>query len=249
MIDHTQRIEIIPPENVIWGKPGVDPDLAPNRLRNVTDIVGCVIHTTGYGPGVKATDDKYGRDEAAIAASFAKRQASNLQYKPHVLIGRDGSLWQMVPLAYAALHTGGGHRAVYAKPGWAKTAEKPTLKLLWWHSRFPALDSPLDLDFWRPHAQGINGRSWGVDLLAPRPGESFTPAQYGALATLVAHVALSVNHAIDSLHVLDHAAVNPIDRSNAHGAWDLGGDFQWDHFRMLLNAEWAARVARLRERA
>lgn len=240
--DHTQRIAIIPPSHDVSGRLRPQ-DRARDRLRDVADVVGCVMHTTGYGPGVEALDKRLGRDEAVTGHTFAVRQASVLDYKPHFLIGRDGAVYQIYYLAYAAPHTGSGHRASYMRSGWAQTMATPARNLAWWHERFPSLSSPLDLPFWRQHQHGINGRSWGLDLLAPRPGEAYTGAQVTAAAQLIAHVAHSLGHPVGNMHVLDHSSVNPIDRSNAHGAWDLGGAFPWDCFYVQLAAEYAARIA------
>lgn len=240
--DHTQRIAILPPSNDVSGRLRPQ-DRGRDRLRDVRDIAGCILHTTGYGPGVEALDKRHGSDEATIGHAFAVRQASVLDYKPHFLIGRDGAVYQILPLGLVAFHTGSGHRAAYMRPGWAQAQATPARNLSWWHERFPSLSSPLDLPFWRQHAHGINGRSWGLDFLAPRPGETYTYAQVHSAAKLVAYVAHSLGHPVGNMHVLDHSSVNPIDRSNAHGAWDLGESFPWDRFYVQLAAEYAARIA------
>lgn len=234
---YTGPISLVPPERAIWGRPGVDPDLAPDRRRPPAEITGgVIIHTTGYGPGLQRIEAKHGADEAAIGAAFAAFQANNLQYKPHKLVDRTGQLWQLVPLAYRAHHTSGQHRTKYAQPGWAQRFSTRTCDLSWWAKRWPNLRGPLDLPCWAPHPHGPNGRTWAVDLLAPRPGQTWTDAQYTTLARVVAHVGRLLGHPLDPLHVLDHSSACPIDRSNGGGPWDLATNFDWPRFRALLAA-------------
>ena len=219
----------------IWQHP--DPDLSAKRRRPVGQVTCGILHTTGYGAGLKRLD-KSDLSPIGIDAAYAQRMANILEYKGHLLIGRTGGVWQMMPLAYIGYHTGSSKRGKYKTDAWKRSKSKP---MQWWLDRFPDLDTPLDLPAWA--RKSPNKVSWGIDFLAPKPGETYTEDQYRSGAKVVVLCARICGHDIDETHITTHSDVHPLDRTNKFGPWDLGKRWDREKFWRLVREEQAREVS------
>jgi N-acetyl-anhydromuramyl-L-alanine amidase AmpD len=144
--------------------------------------------------------------------------ANVLRYKGHFLIDHTGKIWQFIPIAEVAWHTGSAKRKALGK------SEPPT----WWKERWQNLKSPLDLPPWK--GGGPNGNSIGIDLLAHGNGaisKGYTKLQYQSLAKLIKDLTASTDVPISREHILGHEDVDPIARGTSKGGWDPG-KFDWD---------------------
>jgi hypothetical protein len=56
---------------------------ARGNKRSLEKINSIIIHTTGYGAGLKRLKEKHAGDLVAIGADYAKRMANILKYKGH----------------------------------------------------------------------------------------------------------------------------------------------------------------------
>jgi hypothetical protein len=216
-----------------------DPDLSPDRVRKLEDLIAGVAHTTGYGPGVKRIDAKFGDDAVLIDEAYAKRMASILEYKGTFFIGRTGLIVQFAPLKYRTHHTRSAFQKQYARSDWAKLKSvkkgKGSVKVNVsdWPKRWPDLKSPMELPAFAkklPNGKrSINNHSWSFDLLAHKPGETYSDAQFEAAAKLIHHVHMAYDIPIDRAHMCSHSDINPLDRSNpGNGLWDPGDKWDWD---------------------
>ena len=231
-------------DSYIWDLKG-DPDLSPDRIRGIEDLVGCVAHQTGYGPGVERADQKFGDDSLRVDESYAKRMATTLEYKGTVLIGRTGIIVQFAPLKYRTHHSTSAFQAQYARSDWVslksvtKSGQKVKVNVSEWPKRWPDLKSPLELPaFAKLHGGGgrsINNHTWSFDLLSPKPGDTYTDAQYISAAKLIHHIHTAYSLPIDRYHVLGHSDINPLDRSNPSGLWDPGPEWDWDRVFNLID--------------
>lgn len=217
--------------DAIWQQP--DPDLAPKKRRPVEQVTCGVLHTTGYGPGVKRLD-KSDLSPEDIDLAYAQRLANLLEYKGHLFIGRTGGVWQMMPLAFVGYHTGSGKRRKYKSDAWKRVKNKP---MAWWAERFKShgLKSPLDFPAWAKNSP--NKVSWGIDFLAPKPNDTYTEAQYRSGAKVVVQCARICSHPIDDLHIATHSDIHPLDRTNKYGPWDLGNRWNREKFWRLVREE------------
>ena len=222
------KIDLVQPDRAIWNE-RLDPDLSPDRVRDAETIVGIINHTTGYGVGLRRLDQRHGEDARTIDGAYARRMASILTYKATFMIGRTGLLFQFAPLKYRTHHTGGGKQKRLAAYR-ADVCDDIPEHEQWWHLRYPYPPGVLDLPVWAPLPNGKrspNTRSVGIDWLAPRPGESYTVEQYATGARLIAFLCDGLNIPADPLHVNDHSAVHPIDRSRNGKPWDFDSRFDW----------------------
>jgi hypothetical protein len=211
-----------------------DPDLARDKARSLDGVCGIVLHTTGYGEGVRAGDNKHKGDEAAIGVEYARRMDRNLKYKGHFLIARDGTVYQFAPLEFAAWHTGGGSRPHYKGSAWKRALAG---RCKWWPGRMRSLGlsaaSPADLPAWQPYRgrTSVNWRTVGIDFLAARPGQDYTQAQLDAGAALVSWLCDVIGIVRSRAHVTDHSEISPWDRSKKDGTpWDFDARFPWGRF-------------------
>lgn len=215
-----------------------DPDLTPDKLRTQANMNSCIIHTTGYGEGLKRLDDAFKNDLLRIDEAYAKRLANILTYKAHFFIGRTGYTAQMAPLKYMTWHSAGSYISYYKQPEWSKTksvakgGRKVTVNVSWWPDRFPGLQSPLDLDAFK--GGNINKNTWALDILAPPPGGKYTDVQHIMAARICHYVHTSFNLPLDTLHIMGHEDINPLDRSNARGGWDVGPEWDWEFFWKIV---------------
>jgi len=213
----------------IWQDP--DPDLSPKRRRKVEQVKCGILHTTGYGPGVKRLD-KSDLSPAEIDLAYAQRMANILEYKGHLFIGRTGGVWQMMPLSYVGYHTGSSKRGKYKSAAWLKVRGKD---MAWWQERFPSLRGPLDLPAWEKNSP--NKVAWGIDFLAPKPGEPYTDEQYRSGAKVVVRCARICGHHINDWRITTHSDVHPLDRTNKFGPWDLGKRWDRERFWRMVREE------------
>lgn len=209
--------------------------------RDVADIVGHILHTTG---------DK---DEAKILNYYA---TSSEGICPHYFVNYTGDVYQFCDLDRVAYHAGygkadlgDGQAELYAAglDVWTRRINRAPWKLDepspiydWWKTRWPGLASPLDL----PFGDKPNRRSVGIELQEPTDEMSdvtpdhFTDAQYARAAELVlsSRASLRMSAPLDARHVVGHSDVTPISRSNKRGGWDPGPRFNWARFLSLCGA-------------
>lgn len=226
----------------IWQEP--DPDLAANRRRPVEQVTCGIMHTTGYGPGVRRLD-KSDLSPEDIDLAYAQRLANMLQYKGHLFIGRLGGIWQMMPLWYRGHHTTSKGHGAYLSDKWKRRKNKP---MEWWAPRFANMKSPIELPAWRVlGTKKVRGKkvdirspnkvSWGIDFLAPKPKDTYTEAQYRSGAKVVVQCARICSHPIDDLHITTHSDAHPLDRTNKYGPWDLGTRWDREKFWRMVREE------------
>jgi N-acetyl-anhydromuramyl-L-alanine amidase AmpD len=100
--------------------------------------------------------------------------------------------------------------------------------------RAAGLQSPLEL----VTGDHPNGVSVGIELQEPDSPlpDSFTDAQYTALAQLLLDVGQRQGVPLDRRHVLAHQDVSPMRRSTAAGGWDPGMAFKWNRLWDLVRA-------------
>ena len=222
-------IELVGADDALWDGPR-DPDLYRRQRRTRETVTTIIQHTTGYGAHLAGLERLH-PDQLDLA--FARWQGKNLKYKPHLLIGRTGRVFQFAPLRIVAWHT--GHRDWEGLSPIGQVRWGP-----WWAARYPALTSPLDLPAWAPvdGRRSPNTRSVGIDWLAPRPGEPYTTEQYEAGAALVDWLCTELAIPRDCRHVVTHSEVHPIDRTRAGKPWDF--DERWDAARF-----WAGVLTRV----
>ena len=80
--------------------------IAQGGNRNLAAVNSIIIHTTGYGAGLKRLKEKHkdsqgNVDEESlrkIGEGYAKRMANILKYKGHFLIDHLGVVYQFLPL-------------------------------------------------------------------------------------------------------------------------------------------------------
>jgi len=212
-----------------WDDRG-DPDLAPKRLRHYEQVICIVLHTTGYGTGLGALDDKY-LDQLRVDLEYARRLHRILKYKGSFLVGRTGAVFQMAPLCFTSWHSSS------AQVSQLEVGAQLMKNRQWWFDANPGLDTPLDLPAWRPikKAASINTRSVGIDFLAPKPGDVYFEEQIRSGARLVAELCTMLDIPNDTRHVTDHSTVHPGDlpagRGKPSGPWDFDSRFPWTRFR------------------
>lgn len=220
-----------------------DPDLSEDRARPREAMVCCVAHTTGYGAGVKRLDKRFGSDMEKIDEAYAHRLATTLKYKGHFFIGRAGGLWHLAPLRFRTYHSSSSYQNHYDQRGWHrrkkvwKRGRAVKVDVSFWKGRYPDLSSPLELPGFKKGPGGkrnINYHSWAFDLLAPRPKQDYTQAQYQRAAQLIWYVHTTYNIPLDRHHVVGHEDINPFDRSNRFGPWDPGPRWDWDYVFAII---------------
>ena len=197
-----------------------DPDLAP-KYRRRRPPRAIVLHTTGYGDGLKRIDAKYS-DDATVDQKYSVRLDQILKYKCEFLVGRLGTVYRMTKHeTHIAYHTGRGNRerlgADFHPPAW-------------WYARHPGLEGPLDLPSWRHGSP--NSDSIGIDILAPRGGgAAFSAVQRDAVIELVAYLTCEHKLLIDHTTVVDHSSLDPIERARHGKPWDLPDSFDLEALR------------------
>lgn len=199
-----------------------DRDLRP-ELRRRRPPCCVVLHTTGYPSkmqGLRAIDAKYA-DDADVDEAYSHRMDKVLEYKCEFLVGRTGTIYRMTEHEeYFAYHTGSRNRKRLRRRAPGK----------WWRKRHPNRKRATQLPAWRHGSP--NSDSWGVDLLAPRGGgANFPRVQRTAAARLVAYLTSSGGILIGPETVLDHSSLDPIERCNKWGPWDLPDKFDLNSFR------------------
>jgi|ETNvirenome_6_85_1030632.scaffolds.fasta_scaffold02666_14 hypothetical protein len=215
-------------------------ELLPSRVaqggkRSLSEVNSIIIHTTGYGPGLKRLKDKYADSLGnlnkialgRIGQDYAKRMANILKYKGHFLIDHLGVIYHFVPIDQTAWHTGSSKRRKLKKA-------KP---FGWWTLRWKSLDldDPTDLPSWEKGSP--NKSSIGIDLLAHGNGALsgfYTEAQYQSLAKLISALCEDVGIPRQREHIVGHEDVDPISRGNTRGGWDPGR-FDYDRLLSLIN--------------
>lgn len=193
------------------------------KTRPLSDICAIILHTTGYGPGVSRLDAAFAQGKVKdVGEAFALRQRDVLRFRPHFLVGRDGTVFQIMPQEAIALHTGSeNHKRLDSWPIRNRHGKHVNPNI--WRSLFTRhhapCDTPADLPLWpRPNAVTL-----GVDLLEPadhKHPEAQLQGLVGLLTVLCQERGLGVGR------IFTHSMVDPIDRTNARGLpWDLPDSF------------------------
>jgi len=188
------------------------------QRRSLGKINSIIIHTTGYGVGLRRLKSKYNGDLAAIGEAYAKRMANVLKYKGHFLIDHTGVIYQFLPLKEVAWHTGSSKRSKLNR-------EQP---FAWWTTRWPNLKKPTELPSWIENSP--NKVSVGIDLLAHGNGSltnGYTPEQYESLIELINALCEDLDIERRRDLIVGHEDVDPISRGNKKAGWDPG-HFDWD---------------------
>tara|TARA_R110000824_G_scaffold7271_7_gene32861 strand:+ start:601 stop:1386 length:786 start_codon:yes stop_codon:yes gene_type:complete len=189
--------------------------------RSLSKINSIIIHTTGYGAGLRRIKEFNEGDLATIGSAYARRMAGVLKYKGHFLIDHVGVIYHLIPLDEVAWHTGS-----------SKRRKLKTEKLHgWWTRRWKNLDNPTKLPSWKGNSP--NKVSVGIDLLAHGNGaivKGYTDAQYESLARLVKALCADLDIPIERKYIVGHEDVDPISRGNKTRGWDPG---KFDYGRLL----------------
>jgi N-acetyl-anhydromuramyl-L-alanine amidase AmpD len=197
------------------------------KKRNLDSVNSVIIHTTGYGAGLKRLKNKYGDDLGAIGKDYAKRMANILKYKGHFLIDYAGVIYQFLPLGEVAWHTGSNKRRKL------KSSKPPG----WWSLRWKDYERPTELPSWKSNSP--NSVSVGIDLLAHGSGaiaEGYTKEQYGSLTKLVKALCKDLGIPTERKYIVGHEDVDPISRGTSKGGWDPG-KFDWASLMTNLQPE------------
>ena len=206
--------------------------LLPSRTdkgqeRSLSKINSIIIHTTGYGAGLKRINDASAGDLGAVGSAYAKRMAGVLKYKGHFLIDHVGIIYHFIPLDEVAWHTGSSKRKKLK-------ASKPHG---WWVLRWKDLKVPTQLPSWKENSP--NRVSVGIDLLAHGTGaivEGYTDAQYKSLAKLINALCTDFSIPRKRECIVGHEDVDPISRGNRSRGWDPG-KFDYNKLLSLVQAE------------
>ncbi len=192
------------------------------KKRLISKINSIIIHTTGYGAGLKRIKNNNNTVDK-IGEAYAKRMANVLKYKGHFLIDHTGKIWQFLPVTEVAWHTGSGKRKLLQSE---KLYE-------WWTERWPDLKNPISLPVWKGSP---NVNSVGIDLLAHGNGaitSAYTQAQYKSLAKLIKSLCDNLEIPLERKYILGHEDVDPISRGSKKGGWDPG-HFDWGYLFSLV---------------
>jgi len=190
-------------------------DSAPKR--SLGKINSIIIHTTGYGVGLRRLKTRYNGDLAAIGDAYAQRMAKILKFKGHFLIDHTGKVYQFLAPKEIAWHTGSGKRSRLKR-------EEP---FGWWTERWSGLAKPTDLPSWVENSP--NKVSIGIDLLAHGNGsltDGYTEEQYESLTKLINTLCEDLNIERERKFIVGHEDVDPIARGNKKAGWDPG-HFDW----------------------
>jgi hypothetical protein len=197
--------------------------------RRTRPIVGMVVHTTGSGPAEWAKTHP-GVTALSDAIDFylnRGRWAGKGDGFPHYVIGYDGTIHLICPETHIAWHAGWKK----GRARWDGWSAPP-----WWAGVWNARGASTPADLIPPGAGSPNDAHIGVELLGSESGREFTPAQYDALARLVADVfrrnGLTLSQP-PNRQLLGHEDVEPILRANRGGGWDPGAHrtvptFSWN---------------------
>ena len=200
---------------------------ARGKKRSLGKINSIIIHTTGYGAGLKRLKEKHGDDLAAIGKDYAKRMANILKYKGHFLIDHVGVIYQFLPVSEVGWHTGSNKRKKL------KNDNPPG----WWSLRWKDYERPTELPSWKSNSP--NTVSVGIDLLAHGNGavvKGYTKEQYDSLVRLVKILCEDLDIPTEKRYIVGHEDVDPISRGTSKGGWDPG-KFDWDHLMVNLQPE------------
>jgi hypothetical protein len=221
--------------------------------------VAVVVHTTGPGPGRRATDSgqELWRRKHSIRFGDALHAAGVIYTEimepgPHYVIGQDGRILQFVPESYAAWHVGGaGSRPYFTRPDTCLGASQ----FDWWRKRWPAMKTPRDLaggHLWDPadeHLPWVDRLRAGMPLgscnintigieVVPQTHNAQGPWREPAWESLVRLVLdICQRHQIPVVKecVISHSDAHPLARTNALGRpWDPGiAQWSWDRFATI----------------
>jgi N-acetyl-anhydromuramyl-L-alanine amidase AmpD len=195
--------------------------------RTLSKINSIIIHTTGYGVGLKRINERNTDELATIGSVYAKRMSSVLKYKGHFLIDHVGIVYHFIPLDEVAWHTGSSKRNKLKK-------EKP---FDWWALRWKEMGYPTELPSWEGNSP--NKVSVGIDLLAHGNGaivSGYTDKQYESLARLIKALCADLEIPVDRKYIVGHEDVDPISRGSKKAGWDPG-KFDYDRLLSLISIE------------
>ena len=203
----------------------LDSSTARGKKRRISEINSIIIHTTGYGAGLKRIAERNNNLED-VGKAYAHRMANVLKYKGHFLIDHVGKVWQFIPVTEVAWHTGSGKKKLLRSE-----------KLYpWWIERWPDLENPIKLPVWNGSP---NVNSVGIDLLAHGNGaitSGYTQAQYKSLSRLIKSLCVYLDIPLERKYILGHEDVDPISRGSKKGGWDPG-HFDWGYLFSLMEGE------------
>jgi len=185
--------------------------------RSLKSINSIIIHTTGFGAGLRRLRDKYDGDLTKVGPAYAKRMANILKYKGHFLIDHTGAIYQFLPLSEVGWHTGSSKRRKL------KDNKPPA----WWIRRWKGFKKPTDLPSWKERSP--NAVSVGIDLLAHGNGTltpGYTDEQYEGLVKLIGALCKDFNIPLERKYIVGHEDVDPISRGSKNSGWDPG-KFDW----------------------
>jgi hypothetical protein len=200
---------------------------ARGKKRNLSKINSIIIHTTGYGAGLRRLKEKHGDNLEAIGKDYAKRMANILKYKGHFLIDHVGVIYQFLPVNEVGWHTGSSKRRKL------KSNDPPA----WWALRWKEYERPTELPSWDGNSP--NSVSVGIDLLAHGNGaitKEYTRQQYDSLVKLIKALCEDLNIPTEKEYIVGHEDVDPISRGTSKGGWDPG-NFDWEHLIVNIQPE------------
>lgn len=185
-------------------------------------VCGAIVHTTGAGPWRRWQQNPQRWASPWDAARHIYRAV--MKESPHfVICGETGHVVQMVPMGFAAWHTG-------SRGAWRYKRKALQHLPKWWRERWPELKGPADL---------LDGRLWrggsanelcvGVEVTPPfdHPRGPWTPAAWTSLAWLLQYLAGEHGFPFDPYHVFTHSDAHPRQRTTDSGRpWDPGTN-QW----------------------
>lgn len=223
-----------------------------NRSR---DVVGIVIHTTGWGswkrwkrdnPNAPELTDYTGMDldqfnwaewksrrgdESHPFDTCLRIYGSLMDAGPHfVVCGETGRVAITCPPEKVAWHVGSRKSWKYKFKGWKRNCG-------WWQERWPELEGPQDLLgglLWR-HGR-CNDLTIGIEVSPPRRGAqaAWSEACWESLRTLVAEIASDSDHiTLDEYHIITHSDAHPVSRTGRNpslrrtGRPTDPGQYQW----------------------
>lgn len=189
---------------------------------------GLLLHTTGGG--VTDSAKKHGRRpiDVAIDVYIGAQNGDNgyLWGGPHYVIDHNGLLYQLAPDNLNMQHAGGSNRPLYFSGAWERVYPATTIA---WHRQWPTWKHPYSLfPSTSPNHDYIGcemipcGDGFGTPM---RAGLRFTKEQHDTAAELArdcgSRHGWPAGWALTS-RFLGHEDVDPLNRSDTGGGWDVG---------------------------
>ena len=189
--------------------------LGKYKKRDLQDLCGLVVHTTGYGPirRWKEKPDRWASPyEAAVWLYTSAMSAS-----PHFVADQEGRVTMLNDLDVSAWHVGSNRRKLYKnKWQWGPNGKyKDTYN---WFNRQYEVHSPLELEPWRTGSP--NSLTVGIEIVPPREDHT-GPWYQGAWDAINAAQGVIEAYVGRKLPTYTHYQLDPIGRGKKDGApWD-----------------------------